>query len=569
MVEENTSIEAEKTRFRIWLVRILIALVVLAGIVWLAHPFYRRFKERRSQAQAQAFLAQGDFRNALLSARQTLNLNSTNATACRVMASLAEISHSPATLDWLQRLVQVEPTVENKLQLAATALRYQSPPFPLTAQIVNELALTATNLASYQVTAASLALSLRRLGEAEMHFEIATKLDPTNQLFELNLAVLRLAFTNENKASLARAVLEKFRSDINLGPVALRALVVDRLANNDVAGAEVYATQLLAKGRAPLADELVHLGILRQLKREDFGDRLRSVQQDAATNAPAVAQMAEWMQANELLSEEIHWLTNLPVAIRSQPPVRVALADAYLQSGDWAALHELTSKNDWEEMNFLRLALAARAWSQLGAQPSADSNWSSAISEAGNRYGALTTLLGLAERWQLPREREVLLKLIAEKFPREHWAQEALEQLYVARGNTADLNSFYAKLLAAFPDNLVLKNNLTFTSLLLKTNLPNAFKWSAENYAVAKSNPVPASTYAFALHLQGRTREGLAVLQQLDPAQLQQPDVALYNGLLLLANGETNAARAFLKIARTKSQWLPEEKRLLSAAGQF
>ena len=50
MVEENTSIEAEKTRFRIWLVRILIALVVLAGIVWLAHPFYRRFKERRSQA---------------------------------------------------------------------------------------------------------------------------------------------------------------------------------------------------------------------------------------------------------------------------------------------------------------------------------------------------------------------------------------------------------------------------------------------------------------------------------------------------------------------------------------
>jgi hypothetical protein len=258
----------------------------------------------------------------------------------------------------------------------------------------------------------------------------------------------------------------------------------------------------------------------------------------------------------------------LPAVLRAQSPVRVVLADAYLQSGDWRALHEFTAKDDWGEMNFLRLALAARAWSQLGAQQSADSNWGSAVSEAGNRYGALTTLLGLTERWQLPHERAILLRRIAEKFPRELWAQVALEQFYVATGNTAELNSLCAKLFAALPENLELKNNLAFTSLLLKTNLAKAYQWAAEDYAATTNNPVAASTYAYALYLQGRSNEGLAVLQTMDRSQLQLPDVALYEGLLLRASGDTNAARAFLKIARTKSQWLPEEKQLLSAAGE-
>jgi hypothetical protein len=564
---QDSSIETDRERLRFWLVGGTAALALLVGVVWLARPHYRHYKEQRSEAQAQAFLAAGDYRNAALCARQALNLNLTNVVACRVMAALAELSHSPVTLDWRQRVVEGEPSVENKLQLAATALRYQAPPFALTAQILTELAPTATNLASYQVTMASYALGLRQFGSAESHFETAVQLDPTNQLYELNLAVLRLAFTNQAKVIQSRARLEQFRTDATLGPAALRALVVDRLANRDFTKAEAYSAELLAQPRVTLSDQLQQLGILRQLRRSDLGERLRGLQQSAATNAPAVAQVTAWMLANERGAEAIQWLTGLPAAMRTQSAVRLALADAYLQAEDWRALHDLTTRNDWEELNFLRLALAARAWSQLGAQQSADSNWRSAVSAAGNRYGALTALLGLAERWKLPREREVLLELIAEKFPAERWAQELLEQWYVARGKTAELNAHYARTLVAFPDSPVLKNNLAFTSLLLKTNLARAFQYAAEAYA-AGTNTVTASTYAFALHLQGRTAEGLVVLQQLAPAELQTPDVALYHALLLGANGDTNQARACLKLARTKTQWLPEERQWLTAAGE-
>lgn len=566
MVDENSSIEAQRKRLQTFGLSFLVVLFVLAVMGWLLLPVYHHYKERRTQSQAQTFLAAGDFRNALLCARQALQLNPSNVPACKIMAALADVSHNPLALDWQRKVVQAEPSVENKLQLAAAGLRYQTPPYPLTAQILSELSPVATNLASYHVTAAGLALSLRRSDEAERHLEIAAQLEPTNQLYGLNLAVLRLAGTNETEAAQSRATLENIRSDANLGPVALRALVVDRLAHKDVAAAEVYSTQLLANDRVMLIDRLQHLGILRELRRSDFEAALRALQQNAVTNSATVAQVAEWMQANRLVTEEIQWLTNLPVVTRGQSAVRVALADAYLEKADWQSLHDLTSKEDWSEMNFLRLALASRAWRELGAQVSADSNWDSAINEAGNRYGALITLLGLTERWNLQRERELLLGRIVEKFPRERWAGETLEKILVAEGKTAQLNALYSRLFAFFPENLGYKNNFIFTSLLMKTNLSEATRRAEENFAEV-TNPTTVSTYAFSLWLNGRAKDGLAVMRGLTTEQLEDPDTAFYFGLVLQATGEIGEAKKFLNIAQEKKTlWLPEEKKLLAEA---
>ncbi|HEX9047495.1 MAG TPA: hypothetical protein VF988_10750, partial [Verrucomicrobiae bacterium] len=80
------------------------------------------------------------------------------------------------------------------------------------------------------------------------------------------------------------------------------------------------------------------------------------------------------------------------------------------------------------------------------------------------------------------------------------------------------------------------------------------------------NNPAFASTFALALHLQGHTREGIAALARLNDQSLHQPDVALYYGVLLAAIGESNNAAEYLKIAESKADWLPEEKRLLPNA---
>jgi Flp pilus assembly protein TadD len=75
-----------------------------------------------------------------------------------------------------------------------------------------------------------------------------------------------------------------------------------------------------------------------------------------------------------------------------------------------------------------------------------------------------------------------------------------------------------------------------------------------------------ASTYAFALHLQGRDKQGLAVLRKFQPSELTQPSVALYFGVLLAATGNAEEAVPWLQIAQTKGHLLPEEQELLSTA---
>ena len=103
MAEPQNTFYEDRRRFWILTAVILVVLLMLAVAGWLGRSAYRHFKEKREQAQAQAFLAKGDYRSALLSARQTLQFNPTNVPACRVMAALAELSHSPSALDWQRR----------------------------------------------------------------------------------------------------------------------------------------------------------------------------------------------------------------------------------------------------------------------------------------------------------------------------------------------------------------------------------------------------------------------------------------------------------------------------------
>jgi thioredoxin-like negative regulator of GroEL len=356
------------------------------------------------------------------------------------------------------------------------------------------------------------------------------------------------------------------RTETNFAAAALRSLVVDRLAHKDTAGAGAYGAQLLALPEATLGDRLRQLGILQQLPGDGFDPLLQAVQAAAATNAPAAAQVAAWMQANGLLAGSLQWLTNLPAEIRAQTPVRIVLADGYTQGGDWRTLRDFTSQGNWGEVEYLRLALLAHAWSQLDVRAVADGSWGSAVTEAGNRYETLTTLLKLAEKWKLPDKREDLLERIVKRFPQEGWAQQALAESYFASGKTAELNQLYARLFAQFPKNPAYENNLAATALLLKTNLAQAGRWAQEVYAGNTNDAAYAATYAFALYRQGRTTDGLAVLRKVDKTLQERPDVALYYGCLLAATGATNEAAPYLEIAGSHDRLLPEEQRLLAEA---
>ncbi len=535
--------------------------LVVGGLF--GRPYYRQFKERHGVSQAEKYLARGDYRSAYLSVLPALTINSNNLAALHIMARLADVAQSAETLAWWQRVVALEPTVENKLSLASAGLHYQNPPFPLTAQILGDLADTATNRAEYHVITAELALRLNRRSDGQRQLELAVQLQPTNQLFQMNLAAVRLGSADPATIEAGRATLKGFLADTNFAPQALRSLVADRLGQKDLPGAYAYSTQLLAGAQVMVGDRLQHLGILRQLHGQELPGQLQAAQLQSATNGALAAAVAGWMTVNGLATNASAWINGLGTGVRSQPPVRLALVNAYLTSSNWLALKDFTLKGDWQETDFLRLAFLSRAWSQLGKPDLATGAWSDAVAGAGTQAGSLNALLDLTGRWGLRREREELLWLVVRKFPGERGAWQELERYYYTAGNTRKLNELYATLFSAFPSEVNFKNNLIVTALLLKTNLTQAYEMAGEVFEQKPGDPMVVSTYAYALHLQGRTQEGVAALEKLNAEALNQPSVAFYYGVLLSAAGNPDKAAPYLKLARTKAQLLPEERQLL------
>mgnify|MGYP001797592265 CR=1 FL=1 len=114
-------------------------------------------------------------------------------------------------------------------------------------------------------------------------------------------------------------------------------------------------------------------------------------------------------------------------------------------------------------------------------------------------------------------------------------------------------------------NDLVARTGFAAVCLLLNLEAGKALEIARENYMRAPGDGVTVSTYAFALHLQGRTREGLNLLEKLKTEELQKPGVALYYGVLMASAGQAGKAKPYLDIA-SHSPLLPEEKTLLLAA---
>ncbi len=555
--------DIRKGRIRLALVALAVLLLAGAGI-WLGRPAYRSWKQRRLLTQAHAFLAKGDYANESLCARQILSLNPSNLAACQLMAGLAEMAGSPALLDWRRRIADISPTPENRLLLASTALRLQRSPYPLTSQILDDLRAGATNLPAFQVVSAELAIRLNQLDAAQACLQAAARLEPTNELFKLNLATLRLGSTNAALAAESRAVLESLRQNPNLGAVALGSLVKDGLRRQDFPAAAAWSAQLIANPRCTAEDRLLHLNLLSRDKGPEFTAYLDSLKQRAITNVAETGGLSTWLIQHDQAGEALGWLTNLPPAVRAQQPVPLATTEAYIVLTNWAAVQTFLADKHWADLEFMRLAFLSQAALESKGI-TAPTLWRSAVREAGDRLGALTVLLDLAGAWHRNQDKEDLLWRVYERHPGQRWPLRELHRLYQAQGNTRGLNKLFAAMVALNPKDLEAKNNLAATSLLLKLNLAKANELAQALYAERPDHAIIVSTYAFSLQLQGRTREGLAALEKLKPDALESPSVALYYGLLLSDAGQTNRASKYLGLAQ-KSDLLPEEKTLLTEA---
>lgn len=526
-------------------------------------PAYRRHQASFAVRKARQFAAQGDYLNASLSARRALLLNRNNAEACRLLGQLSEMSDPEEALEWYRRSAELSPMIENRLELAAKALRFEPPPYPLAAAVLEELAAAAKGRAAYCMLCAELALKLGKTENAERWFGAAQALEPTNALHRLNLAMLRLSSTNPATAGAARSTLDGLRSNERFSGLALRALIGHSTTQHDLAEAEKLSGQLLARRDALWEDQLQHLEILQSMGSLQFGGFLQALQERTATNAIEMSALSGWMVEHGMAQKATSWLTNAPVALREHPSVRLAIAEGLFALGDWLGADAILRGQKWGELESMRLALLSRAAMARQEDMTAGLHWRLAVNAAQKRLGSLMWLAAKAGEWGQESAGEEVLWRIAEQFPKQRWALRELAERALATGRTRDMHRVYARMAMDDPEDFQVQNNFAATGLLLQVDLEKAHEKADALYSLRPGEPIIASTYAYSLHLQHRAAEGLAALEQLSSADLRNPGIALYYGVLLRANGETDRAREFLKLAES-GRMLPEEQRLLA-----
>ncbi len=540
----------------------LLGMLVLAG--WFGgRPLYRDWRERRALNQAESFLAQGDFRNAAIAARQVLIRNQTNLAACRVMANLTETLHSPAALHWRQRVAEAQPgNLTNQMLLARTAILFGH--YGGAAQALDAVPPAQREHPGYQQLTAMIALARRDYEDAGLRLTEAARLEPENKLTQLNLAVLQAQGTNQAQIAGARQALRDLSSLPEFRADALRQLTLLALREKDWTTALALAGELQASTNAPLDDALLHLRVLEESGSAQLTPRLHELEASAYTNAHLIGGLSVWLFTHGRTDEAARWLASLPDELQQRFEVRMARADGCLSRRDWAGLKELLEGKEWKDTEFLRHALLARVYREQNATMSSQADWLAATRLAAENPRALGLLARLAGSWQWPREREDALWTLVQRFPAERWALGALSDAFLKSGNTLGLQKFYEELVRRDPKDVVAGNNLAATSLLLHLQTDRAHDLARSVYQQRTNDATCASTYAYSLYLQGHGSEGIAVLKRLPAAALEQPSVALYLGVLQATNSAAEAKR-YLDLAAT-GPLLPEERALLEAA---
>jgi hypothetical protein len=104
-------------------------------------------------------------------------------------------------------------------------------------------------------------------------------------------------------------------------------------------------------------------------------------------------------------------------------------------------------------------------------------------------------------------------------------------------------------------------------SILLDRNAKEGQRVAQEAFDQAPNEPLCVIAQALSLNSLGRAAEGMEVMRKLPPEKLHEPHNAVYAAVLLLDQGQAEAAREFIDSANAAPIFV-EEKKLLQEALQ-
>lgn len=537
---------------------------LLAWIAFWAVPHWRLHTEHKWSAQARLLLNRGYQSRAAATALQVLQKNERNEAACRVFADLNERQGLSDAVQWRRKVVDSAPTISNRLDLAAAAVKFEPPPSPTARRVLNELGATATNLAQYHVVAAQFEARNGNSSVAQAHYLAAAAQDADNGEVMLALAMLRLQMRSATNIEAAESALVALAEQPEMSVRALRPLVALTANRGNYDAALEYSERVLANEASTFEDRVVHVDVLLRRRDPRGPAALRTLQEQVSANPHYVNQLASWMTGNGRAREALAWMAQLPPAIRRSDAVLVACADAYVADVDWTGLEKFlqTERPNWGTIEYVRQAFLARAYRGQGDSRSFKENFGRAKELAAGMYLRLGQFTDMISRWGWNNEVEGLWWELFNGYPNEARAPALLLASYFERGDTDGLRRVYEQQFSRQTNDIPLMNNLAMVLLLRQHDLPRAHKLAEAAHKRMPESAANTSTYAYSLACQGRAAEGRKLLESLGPDTLKVPSIAAYYAIICEAAGDHQTARRQLDYARQASL-LPEESELI------
>ena len=551
-------------RVALYVAAAAVAVLLIALFGTYSSKLYTGWRESRLLKRATAMLEKKDFVGANRLARQVLERRRDSLPAFYILAEATEKQNSEDTVSWRAQIARLQAdNIDSQLNLASAALRFGQ--IDLARKTLEHVAPRAQDLAAFHVVAGWLARAEGNLAEQEQQFAIAVNKDPQNDLYKFNLAALQIRSQEPGKSSQARDSLEHLTQVPEFRTGALRALLNDAVDHNDLQAADRFAQQLQMSPEVSFGDYLLCLNFYRKLNAEKFDVLLEKVKPVASRNSGDLGLLMDWMNENGLASEVVKWMDKLPEATTAKPPAAIAIAAAFAEQKNWSRLRRWTRSGSWGEEDYLRLAYQGFAWRQ-SRQSSADAEfdtlWRAALRAAADQPDREIKLARLASKWNLPIESEELWSRLSRTPPSRREALDALYRIYRGNKDVKKLYDVLQRLHDASPNEIGITTNLARLGLNIDQNTKQAQELAKQAYDLAPDDVNCAVTYAFSLYAQGRTTEGLEILQKLPPESLHESHTAVYAAVLLLDANQTDGAKEYIQVAKRGPIYV-EEKRLL------
>lgn len=345
---------------------------------------YRSWRESSLLKNAIALMAKEDFEGATRAAREVLQLHRDSLAAFHILAEASEKQNRPETVAWRSQIARLEPgNLDSQLNLASAALRFGR--LDTARKALEGVPPAQRERAAYHVVAGWLARAQGNDADVEMHFATAVEREPSNDLYQFNLAVLRIRSSAPEKSDEARKVLERLKGLPAYRAGSLRALLSDAIQRNDLESADTLAQDLQMSQQVTFSDYLLCLEFYRKLDGKKFGALLEKVKPVAVRNSLDTAMLMDWLNKNGLGAELLKWVEKLPPETTTNAPPAIAIADAFAEAKNWSRLKRWTRSGTWGDSEYLRLAYQAYS-SKQGRQTSSDAEFSS-LAVGGARRG--------------------------------------------------------------------------------------------------------------------------------------------------------------------------------------